>query len=259
MELFTKRPRGSTGAEIRSIQSELLRKSRQDARFRGGTRVAAPIDTDTYREVLLFLGTAGVIVPLFRRLRISPVLGFIAAGMALGPFGLGRLAKDVPWLASLTIGNIDQIGIVAELGVVFLLFMIGLELTWDRLVRMRRLVFGFGLLQVVASAAALGGVALLLGQSATSALVIGGALAMSSTAIVLPVLAEYKRLNSAAGRASFSVLLFQDLAVAPLLIMVSALATSDGSGSLLAGLWPLVPAVAAVGAVVLLGRLLLRR
>jgi K+:H+ antiporter len=220
--------------------------------------VAAPIDTDTYREVLLFLGTAGVIVPLFRRLRISPVLGFIGAGMALGPFGLGRLAKDVPWLASLTIGNIDQIGIVAELGVVFLLFMIGLELTWDRLVRMRRLVFGFGVLQVVASAAALGGVALLLGQSATAALVIGGALAMSSTAIVLPVLAEYKRLNSTAGRASFSVLLFQDLAVAPLLIMVSALATTGGTSSLLTGLWPLVLAIAAVGAVVLVGRLLLR-
>jgi CPA2 family monovalent cation:H+ antiporter-2 len=220
--------------------------------------VAAPIETDTYREVLLFLGTAGVIVPLFRRLRISPVLGFIAAGTALGPFGLGRLAKDVPWLAHLTISNVDQIGTVAELGVVFLLFMIGLELTWDRLVRMRRLVFGFGALQVVASAAALGVAALLLGQSAIAALIIGGALAMSSTAIVLPVLAEYKRLNSAAGRASFAVLLFQDLAVAPLLIMVSALATTDGPGSLLSGLWPLVPAIAAVAAVVLIGRLLLR-
>jgi monovalent cation:H+ antiporter-2, CPA2 family len=220
--------------------------------------VAAPIETDTYREVLLFLGTAGVIVPLFRRLRISPVLGFIAAGTALGPFGLGQVAKDVPWLRHLTISDPERIGPIAELGVVFLLFMIGLELTWDRLVRMRRLVFGFGALQVVASAAALGAVALMLGQGATAALVIGGALAMSSTAIVLPVLAEYRRLNSSAGRASFAVLLFQDLAVAPLLILVSALATRGDAASLLWGLWPLVPAIAAVAAVVLLGRLLLR-
>src|SRR6266702_3684374 len=160
--------------------------------------MSTPTDTETYREVLLFLGTAGIIVPLFRRLRVSPVLGFMAAGMFLGPFGLGHLARDVPWLSQLTIANVEQIGLVAELGVVFLLFMIGLELSWERLVRMRRLVFGFGSLQVVLSAAALGAIAFLLGQTPSSALVLGSALALSSTAIVLPVLADRKRLHAAA-------------------------------------------------------------
>jgi K+:H+ antiporter len=213
---------------------------------------------ESYKELLLFLGTAGVIVPLFTRLHVSPVLGFLAAGVALGPFGLGALARQEPWLSAISITNVEEIARIAEFGVAFLLFMIGLELTWERLMRMRRLVFGLGPLQVVLSAIALGLIALALGQAPAAASVLGGALAMSSTALVLPSLAERKRLNSAAGRASFAVLLFQDLAVAPLLFLVAILGAGESVALGASLIYALAPAAIALAALVGIGRLILR-
>ena len=209
---------------------------------------------DDYRAALVFLLTAGVIAPLFRRLKISPVIGYLVAGMALGPFGLGRFA----WTAAFSLPDQDSIARLAEMGVVFLLFTIGLELSLERLKRMRRLVFGLGTLQVVVCAAAIGGIAMAFGTNANAAAIIGGALALSSTAIVIPVLAERKKLNSAAGRATFSVLLFQDLMIAPLLFMVAAL---SGKTELTFGfglLGALVPPVLGIAAIVVAGRLVLR-
>jgi len=213
---------------------------------------------ENYKELLLFLATAGVIVPLFGRLKLSPVFGFLAAGIVLGPFGLGALAKDVSWLSAVSITDVGQIAPIAEFGVAFLLFMIALELSWNRLIGMRRLVFGLGALQVVVSAAALAIIASWLGQSPASAAVIGSALAMSSTAIILPSLAERKRLNTTAGRASFAVLLFQDLSVAPLLFMVAMLGTREGTGLGTGLLYALTPAVVALVGLAGLGRLVLR-
>jgi CPA2 family monovalent cation:H+ antiporter-2 len=215
-------------------------------------------DFALYRETLLFLATAGVIAPLFIRLRISPVLGFLIAGAALGPHGLGRLAEDAPWLGAFALINVEQVDDIAALGVVFLLFMMGLELSFERLSRMRRLVFGLGLAQVVSSSLLIGGAAFALDQPIAAALVIGAALSLSSTSIVIPVLAERKRLNSAAGRAAFSVLLFQDLAVAPLLFMIAMLARGkiNGLGADLA--WTLGPAALALVGLIVLGRLVLR-
>src|ERR687894_1468448 len=123
--------------------------------------MAAPITPDSYKEMILFLATAGVVVPLFHRLRISPVLGFLGAGALLGPFGLGRLAETTPWLSWVTIANREEMAHLAEFGVVFLLFMIGIELTWERLRTLRRLVFGFGSLQVAGSPAPIAGLAAL--------------------------------------------------------------------------------------------------
>ena len=212
---------------------------------------------ETYKELLLFLTTAAVVVPIFSRLRLSPIFGFLAAGVLLGPFGLGALARDIPALSLVSITDVEQIAHLAEFGVAFLLFMIGLELSWERLLRMRKLVFGLGALQLIVSSIVLALIAVLLGQSPAAAAVLGGALAMSSTAIILPSLAERKRLNSTAGRAAFSILLFQDLAVAPLLFMVAALGAREGIGS--AGIVAaLAPAILAVAALVGLGRLLLR-
>lgn len=151
-----------------------------------------------YKDVVLFLATAGVVVPILRRWKISPVLGFLAAGVLLGPFGLGALHQSLPWLSYLTIESPSQVAHLAELGVVFLLFMIGLELSWDRLWTMRRLVFGLGGLQVIACATAIAVIAALLGHGAVSATVLGMALALSSTAIVMPLLAEQKRQHSMA-------------------------------------------------------------
>jgi monovalent cation:H+ antiporter-2, CPA2 family len=213
---------------------------------------------ENYKELLLFLATAGVIVPLFGRFKLSPVFGFLAAGIVLGPFGLGGLAKDVPWLAAVSITDVGQIAYLAEFGVAFLLFMIALELSWDRLIRMRKLVFGLGALQVLASTAVLATIAFLLGETPASAAVLGSALAMSSTAIILPSLAERKRVNTTAGRACFAVLLFQDLAVAPLLFMVAMLGGREGTGLGTGLLYALAPAMIALVALAGVGRMLLR-
>ncbi|MEO8114550.1 MAG: cation:proton antiporter [Phenylobacterium sp.] len=211
-----------------------------------------------YKDVVLFLATAGVIVPLFRRWKISPILGFLGAGVLLGPHGLGRLADELPWLGALTIGNPGEVAQLAELGVVFLLFMIGLELSWDRLRRMRKFVFGLGTLQVALSVSVTAAIALWAGQPAAAALAIGAALALSSTAIVMPILAEQKRQHSQAGRTTFSVLLFQDLAVAPILITLTLLSRQSVAAISPKMLLALAPAVGGIVLIVGFGRLFLR-
>jgi CPA2 family monovalent cation:H+ antiporter-2 len=154
---------------------------------------------ETYKEALLFLGTAGVIVPLFRRLHLSPVLGFLAAGVLLGPYGLGRLASSAGWVSSFSLTNPEAVAAVGEFGVVFLLFMIGLELSWERLQRMRRLIFGLGAAQVIVCATVLAALASWLGMGPRNAIIFGAALSLSSTAIAIPVLAERRRLTTGAG------------------------------------------------------------
>ena len=189
-----------------------------------------PVDLSVYKETLLFLVTAGVVAPLFFRLRISPVLGYLLAGVALGPYGLGSIDLKAPWLNALAI-NVEAIDRIAAFGVVALMFTMGLELSFQRLRRMRHLVFGLGLAQVVVTTLILGAAAWRLGFAPPSALAIGAALSMSSTAIVIPMLVESKRLHSSAGRASLAVLLFQDLAVAPLLVMVGAFSAGGERGT----------------------------
>jgi CPA2 family monovalent cation:H+ antiporter-2 len=220
--------------------------------------VNAPFDLALYKETLLFLVTAGIVAPLFFRLRISPVLGFLLAGVALGPFGLGRLVARAPWLDVFALTNVEAIDRVAAFGVVFLLFMMGLELSFERLTRMRRFVFGLGFAQVVLSALLLGAIAFRLGQPPAAALIIGAALSLSSTAIIIPVLAERKRLNMAAGRVSFAILLFQDLAVAPLLFMVTMLVGGQQNGLGINLALTIAPAALALTGLIVLGRRVLR-
>ena len=171
----------------------------------------APLDASFYKQALIVLAAAGVVIPLFHRLHISAVLGFMLVGIVVGPFGLASLTPHLPWLSAITISSPASIESIAHLGVVLLLFMIGLELSFERLRVMRRLVFGLGSLQVVLCAVVLAAGTILLGHSRISAVVIGLALAMSSTAVVIQVLSEEKRLNTATGRTSFAILLFQDL------------------------------------------------
>ncbi|MEA2834557.1 MAG: monovalent cation:H+ antiporter-2, family, partial [Methylobacteriaceae bacterium] len=217
----------------------------------------------TYKEALLFLGTAGVIVPLFRRLHLSPVLGFLTAGVLLGPYGLGRFANSVPWASSFALTNPETVAAIGEFGVVFLLFMIGLELSWERLQRMRRLIFGLGAAQVIVCASVLAALAFWLGMGPRNAIIFGAALSLSSTAIAIPVLAERRRLTTGAGRTAFSILLFQDLMVAPLLFTVSILGAphpqGGGAESILTELlWTIASAFVALASLLLLGRLILR-
>lgn len=221
---------------------------------------------EDYKDLLLFLAAAGVVAPLFSRLKLSPVLGFLAAGVLLGPHGLGRFADQAPWLAWLTITDREQVVVLSELGVAFLLFMIGLELSWERLKAMRRLVFGLGLSQVVLCSLVLAGGFLLAGQSLGAAAVAGLALALSSTAVVMPTLAQGGRLKGGVGRATFAVLLAQDLAVAPILVTVAVIAAVVGAGAAAGpdtgavgtALLSLVPTVIGLGLLVVLGRLVMR-
>ena len=221
-----------------------------------------------YKDLVVFLAAAGVMVPLFNRLKISPILGFLAAGVLLGPDGLARLADTAPWLSWLTISDAGQIRSLSELGVAFLLFMIGLELSWERLKAMRRLVFGLGLTQVAVCTVVLAGLFMVMGQTLVSAAVLGMGFALSSTAVVMPVMAERGRLGGAAGRTTFSILLAQDLAVAPILITVTVMAAAALAGASPTGefdpsvlrpaLLTLVPAAAGLALIVVLGRLVLR-
>jgi CPA2 family monovalent cation:H+ antiporter-2 len=220
-------------------------------------RVNEPVDLSVYKETLLFLVTAGVVAPLFFRLRVSPVLGYLLAGVALGPYGLGSIGLKAPWLSALAI-HVEAIDRIAAFGVVALMFTMGLELSFERLRRMRHLVFGLGFAQVVVTTLILAAAAWRLGLAAPSALAIGAALSMSSTAIVIPMLVESKRLHSGAGRASLAVLLFQDLAVAPLLVMVGAFTAEGDRGLAWQLLTTLGPAVLGLTALVVFGRLALR-
>jgi CPA2 family monovalent cation:H+ antiporter-2 len=225
--------------------------------------MAAEVDPNNYKDAVLFLATAGIVAPLFRRMKVSPILGFLGAGALLGPYGLGALAGRAPWLGAVTIGNPAEIAQLAEFGVVFLLFMIGLELSWERLRLLRRLVFGLGAAQVVVCTGVIAAGAMLLGQPAASALSIGAALALSSTAIVMPILTDQKRQHTVQGRAVFSILLFQDLAVAPILVTIAVVGSQMAGGgaesfSPARILLAFLPAVVGLLAIVVGGRLLLR-
>jgi monovalent cation:H+ antiporter-2, CPA2 family len=220
--------------------------------------MAAAIDPGVFKEALIVLAAAAVVIPIFVKLKVSPVLGFLLVGMVVGPYGFGALAAQAPALAEFAITETDRIALVAELGVVLLLFMIGLELSFNRIWLMRRLVFGVGGLQVLVSTLVLAGVAHLLGLSWEPALVVGLALAMSSTAIIIQVLAEEKRLALAEGRATFSVLLFQDIAVVPILFVVTMLGQQGEGGGFMAFVLGLGQAVLAVAVIVVIGRQVLR-
>lgn len=208
-----------------------------------------------FSQVMVFLVAAGLVVPLARRFQVSQVLGFLMVGVAIGPHALGALASHYPALQAVLITDTKAVAYLAELGVVFLLFMIGLELSLARLMAMRRLVFGLGGAQVLVTGAAISAVALAFGNSLETALVIGGCLALSSTAIVMQILTEGGRIGSPVGRGGFAVLLAQDLAVVPLLFMVTMLAAGE-RGSLLLELGKALGLAALViGGILVVGRL----
>ena len=219
---------------------------------------ASTINIAAYSDALVVLGTAGIVVPIVSRLGFSPVLGFLGAGALLGPLGLGSLIGSYPVLFWFTVGDAKDVAGIAELGVVFLLFLIGLELSLHRLLTMRRLVFGLGGLQVLVTTALLAGGAVYAGWNLSEAIILGACLSLSSTAIVLELLSKQERLTTNVGRASFAVLLLQDLAIIPLLMFISLLAAGPG-GSVLASLGRAVlQAAIALAVIVVFGRVLLR-
>ncbi|MDP2000495.1 MAG: cation:proton antiporter, partial [Rhodoferax sp.] len=183
------------------------------------------------KEIILFLALSGVLIPLLARLRINPVLGFLAVGTLLGPYGLASLSVQWPWLSYVTFARLEDVEVLAELGVVFLMFMIGLEMSINRLWSMRRLVFGMGSLQVGLTAVLIGVIAWSFGNRLEASVILGLLLAFSSTAIVMQLLNQRRELGSPLGQASFAILLFQDLAVIPLLVLISILGAGAGGES----------------------------
>jgi len=183
------------------------------------------------REILLFLILAGILIPTLQRLRINQVLGFLAVGALLGPFGVALSAGEFPWLGWLTFPSGEGVSMLAEIGVLFLMFMIGLELSAARLWSLRRWVFGAGTAQVLASAALIGAaVVLLLDQPFSTGVILGLVLSLSSTAVVMQLMSEQHSTGTRLGQAAFAVLMLQDLAVVPILVLLGALAGGDSSG-----------------------------
>jgi monovalent cation:proton antiporter-2 (CPA2) family protein len=218
------------------------------------TPVMSAESLSQFKDILIVLAAAGIFIPVLLRLGVSSILGFLIVGLVLGPHVLGKLADAEPALSIFSLSNAHGAEGLAELGVVFLLFLIGLELSFERLKTMRRLVFGFGTLQVLASAAAIAAAAHWLGYDMRQALVLSMALALSSTAIIIQLFSDERRLGTQAGRISFSVLLLQDVAVMPMLLLTTALAAPAGENITTNMLWALAQAAIAAALIVIVGR-----
>ena len=206
------------------------------------------------RDALVILGAAGIVIPAFARLKISPVIGFIVVGMIAGPFGLGAMADHWPWLRYVTITKPETIAPFAQFGIILMLFSIGLELSFGRLWGMRRLVFGVGFAEFTLVAVILGAGLYWMGLSVAGSIALGLALSNSSIALVMPLV----RMSTPVGRTAFAVLLFEDLAIVPVIFVLGILAPdADGAG---VGLqFTLVRGVLVIAAMLLIGKFLLPR
>jgi CPA2 family monovalent cation:H+ antiporter-2 len=178
-------------------------------------------------DALVILGAAGIVIPVFARFRITPIIGFILIGLLVGPFGLGSLVREHPWLVHVTITDPEALTPFADFGIVLLLFAIGLELSFNRLWEMRRLVFGLGALELLIIGSALAALlGLFGGMGWTGALALGFALAFSSTAMVLPISGT----RSSVGKAALAMLLFEDIMIVPIIFILGALAPNAAAG-----------------------------
>ena len=201
---------------------------------------------------------AAILVPFFQRFRISPTLGFLIIGTAIGPFGLGLFVQQIPLLQYMTITELEGVRAFAEFGIIFLLFTVGLELTIGRLWSMRQMVFGLGFAQFIICSAFFSAIIYALGLDVKAAILIGACIALSSTAIVIQLLVEKGRFSSRVGRTGFSILLFQDLAVVPVILLVGILGAESQGGLGLSVLTALGTAVAVIAAIIFFGQLVLR-
>ena len=212
--------------------------------------MALPLESSTFKDIVVVLGAAGLVIPAFAALRISPVVGFILFGIVAGPSGLGALVAAHPALAFITISNPDALAAPAEMGVALLLFALGLELSAERLRTMRHLIFGLGSAQLAVCALGLALLLLPFALGVVPTLVLAIAMALSSTAVGLQMLSASGRMGSQAGRTAFGILLMQDIAIAPVLLLF-------GAGSAVGGFLPaLATGLLAIGAITLAGRVL---
>jgi CPA2 family monovalent cation:H+ antiporter-2 len=212
------------------------------------------LDNSGFSDTLVILGAAGLVIPAFARFRISPVIGFILVGMLVGPAGLGALVGQQPWLYYFTISDPHSIEPFAEFGIILLLFSIGLELSFKRLWSMRTLVFGVGAAELFGAGLVLAAALYLTGFSVSGSLGLGIALALSSTALVVPIAGT----TSPVGRAAFAMLLFEDLALVPIIFALGAMAPGAKGGLFGLGSVALLGAVT-IGILFVAGRFFLPR
>lgn len=205
-------------------------------------------------ETLLFLILAGILIPLLQRLRINQVLGFLVMGMVAGPNGLGLWVNEWPALKLLTFADSTSVHSLAELGVIFLMFLIGLEVSPERIWALRRWVFLGGSAQVLISATFIGSLAYAFGNTVGVAVMLGLVLSLSSTAVVMQLLTDRRAMTSPTGQASFSILMLQDFAVVPLLILVDLLTRPAQSGVTTLVMGTVLKSVAAVVLIYLVGK-----
>jgi len=212
--------------------------------------MAIGLDNKGFSDALVILGAAGIVIPAFARFKVSPVIGFILVGMLVGPSGLGALVGQYPWLYHITISDAHAIEPFAEFGITLLLFSIGLELSLRRLWGMRAAVFGVGAAELLGCAAVIGAALFVAGDNWGGSLGLGLALALSSTALVLPIAGT----TSPVGRAAFAMLLFEDLALVPIIFTLGAM---GGRGSDIVSV--LIWGAIAIAAIFLVGRFVLPR
>ena len=172
--------------------------------------------TSGFSDALVVLGAAGIVIPAFARMKITPVIGFILVGVITGPFMLGALAREQAWLHLFSISDAHRIEPFAELGIILLLFSAGLHISFRRLKSMRRAVFGVGSAELIGCAVLIGAGLLITGSPFHAAVALGLALALSSTALVLPI----SGVEGPVGKAAFGMLLFEDLALVPMLFLI---------------------------------------
>jgi CPA2 family monovalent cation:H+ antiporter-2 len=206
-----------------------------------------------YNDALVILGAAGLVIPAFARIRISPVIGFLLIGLLVGPSGLGALVKQYPLLQWVTISDPDAIEPFAEFGIILLLFSIGLELSFSRLWSMRKLVFGLGPVELLGCSAIIALGLSMVGESPTGAIGIGTALALSSTALILPMAG----MRSPVGRAAFAMLLFEDIALVPIIFALGAFGPHSADTGLSGLIMTLVLGLLTIAAMFVAGRYIL--
>ena len=209
---------------------------------------------DLIPTFLLFFSIAGLFVPLLKRLKISPVLGYLLCGLAIGPYGLVLLTDTAPWLAYFSIKDRRAVEILGELGIITLMFTIGLELSLERLKQLRRYIFGLGSLQILLTAIVICAIASMFDNTVQAAVLLGASFALSSTAIVMKLLEERKLSSRPVGILCFSVLLMQDLAVVPILVLAAAFSGNQTDNMPLA-----IASSLALGGATIIGMYLLGR
>jgi len=214
--------------------------------------MATELQSTAMSDALVILGCAGVVIPAFTRMRISPVIGFILAGVLVGPYALGALVPRMPWLYHVSITDPPSVAPFAELGIILLLFSIGLELSFRRLWTMRRSIVGFGATELIVSGLLIAAALAATGATLPAAIGLGIALALSSTALVVPIAGT----TSAVGRLAFAMLLFEDLALVPIVFGLGVLGGSDGIDGVIS---PLLGGGAVIAVMLIAGPFVLPR